>query len=90
MSITRVRLQPDIEEGLEAIASKLQRTKNWLINQALREYLQRQELEQVRWEETLQAMESVARGKVVSGEVVHSWLRTWGSPLELPPPKVGQ
>ena len=90
MSITSVRLQPDIEEGLEAIASKLQRTKNWLINQALREYLQRQELEQVRWEETLQAMESVARGKVVSGEVFHSWLRTWGSPLELPPPKVGQ
>ncbi len=90
MSVTTVRLQPEVEESLEAMAGKLRRTKSWLINQALREYMQRQEQEQVRWEETLRAMESVAQGKVVSGEAVHAWLRSWGSSKELPPPKAGK
>lgn len=87
MGVTTVRLQPELEESLEAISDKLQRTKSWLINQALREYIQRQELEQLRWQETLSAMESVAQGKVASGESVHAWLRSWGLPGELPPPK---
>lgn len=90
MSVTTVRLQPEVEEGLEAVAGKLHRTKSWVINQALREYLERQELEQERWQQTLEAMESVAKGRVVSGEAVHAWLNSWGSSKELPPPKAGQ
>ncbi len=90
MTVTTFRLQADIEENLEAIAGRLHRSKSWVINQALREFIQRQELEQVRWQETLRAMESVAQGRVVSGEAVHDWLRSWGSDNELPPPKAGQ
>lgn len=90
MSTTTVRLQPEIEERLEAMSKKLHRTKSWLINQALREFIQRQEQELARWQETLKAMESVAQGKVVSGESVHTWLRSWGGSDELPPPKTGQ
>lgn len=90
MSVTTVRLQPEVEEGLEAMAGKLHRTKSWLINQALREFLARQEQEQARWQETLQAMESVAQGKVASGAAVHAWLRSWGSTDELAPPKAGE
>ena len=90
MTVTTVRLQPEVEEGLEEIADKLNRTKSWVINQALREFLERQDLEQKRWNETLEAMESVAQGRVVSGESVHAWLASWGDPDELLPPKAGQ
>lgn len=90
MSVTTVRLQPEVESGLEAVADKLHRTKSWVINQALREFLARQELEQARWQDTLQAMESVAKGKVVSGEAVHAWLDSWGDRSELPAPKAGE
>jgi predicted transcriptional regulator len=90
MSVTTVRLQPEVESGLEAMADKLSRSKSWLINQALREYLERQEQAQSRWLETLRAMESVAPGRVVSGESVHEWLRSWGTEDELPPPGAGQ
>ena len=90
MSVTTVRIQPDIEESLAAMAGKLRRTKSWLINQAIREFIERKELEQARWQETLTAMESVAQGRAVSGEAVHDWLRSWGNSDELPPPKVGQ
>lgn len=41
-------------------------------------------------EESLNAMESVTKGKVVSGEAVSTWLESWGSPNELQSPKVGQ
>ncbi|HET9047481.1 MAG TPA: ribbon-helix-helix protein, CopG family [Chiayiivirga sp.] len=88
MSVTTVRLQPEVESGLEAMADKLQRSKNWLVNQAIREFVARQEQEQSRWSETLTAMGSVAQGKVVSGQAVHAWLESWGSPNELSPPKV--
>ena len=90
MSVTSIRLQPEVESGLEAMSSKLHRSKNWLINQAIREFVARQESEQTRWNETLAAMESVANGKVVSGQVVHAWLESWGTPDEQSPPQVGR
>lgn len=89
MSITSVRLQPEIELGLENTAISLKRSKSWVINQAVREYIERQELEKIRWEETLQVMESVAKGQVISGNAVHAWLNSWGKDQELPPPEVG-
>lgn len=90
MSVTTVRLQPEVESSLEAMADKLQRSKNWLVNQAIREFVARQELAQTRWSETLSAMESVAQGKVVAGADVHAWLASWGTADELPPPAAGK
>lgn len=90
MSVTTVRLQPDVESGLEAVAGKLHRSKNWLINQAIREFVARQELEQSRWAETLSAMESATQGKVMPAQAVHAWLASWGSAHELAPPQAGK
>jgi predicted transcriptional regulator len=86
MGITSVRLQPEVEEGLEAIAGKLQRTKSWLINQALREYINREEVAKERWEGTLSALKSLSAGRVVEADDVHNWLDSWGSAEELLPP----
>lgn len=90
MTVTTVRLQPEVESGLETLTTKLQRSRNWLINQAVREFVLRQEEGQTRWQDTLTAMESVARGEVVSGRAVHEWLGSWGKTSELDPPKAGQ
>lgn len=90
MSVTSIRLQPELETGLEAMADKLHRSKNWLIHQAVREFVAREQLDQARWNETLAAMEAVAQGRTVSGEAVHKWLASWGTGNVLPPPKVGE
>ena len=37
MAVTSIRLQPEVESSLEDMAGKLDRSKNWLINQAIRE-----------------------------------------------------
>lgn len=88
MSVTTVRLQDDTEQRLEIIATKLQRSKGWIINQALIEFLEKQQLEQDRWQQTLEAMESAAQGKVVAGEDVHEWLNSWGTDNEQDTPRV--
>ena len=90
MSVTTFRIQPDNEEQLALLAEKLQRSKSWVINEALRDYIVHQDTEQARWRETLQAMESVAQGKIVQADAVHEWLQSWGSTHELPPPKTGE
>ncbi len=87
MSVTTVRLQTEVEQHLEAIANRLQRSKGWVINQALSEYIEKQLLEQARWQQTLEAMESAAQGKVVDSEEVHGWLASWGSDAEQDAPR---
>jgi len=89
MSVTTVRLQADVEQHLESIASRLHRSKGWVINQALSEYIEKQQLEQERWKQTLQAMESAAQGRVVDASEVHSWLNSWGTESEQDAPGSG-
>jgi len=86
MSVTSIRLQPDIEKTLEEAAEKLQRSKNWLINQAIKEFLQKESLDNKRWQDTLTALDSLNDGKVIEGASVHSWLESWGSDAELEKP----
>lgn len=90
MSVTTVRLQADIEQHLEAIAGRLHRSKGWVINQALSEYIQKQQRGQERWQQTLEAMESAAQGKVVDASVVHDWLNSWGTENEQDAPRSGK
>lgn len=90
MSVTTVRLQAEVEQHLDEIANRLQRSKGWVINQALAEYIEKQRVEQERWQQTLEAMESAAQGKVVDASEVHEWLRSWGKEDERDAPRSGQ
>lgn len=82
MGITTVRLKDDIEQEVEAIAEKLHRSKGWVIKQALAEFIEKQKLEQHRWNETLQAMEAATQGNIVEADAVHEWLASWGTENE--------
>lgn len=90
MNATTVRLRPEIEKELDAMAASSRRTRSWLINEALGDYIARRKTGQARWEETLQAMESVAQGHAVPAETVHAWLKSWGTAAESKPPKAGR
>jgi predicted transcriptional regulator len=86
MGVTSVRLQPDIEKPLEQLAAKLDRSKNYLINQAIKEFVARQLSEEARWEDTLQALNSIKEGSSVPESEVNAWLQSWGTDQELSPP----
>ena len=79
MGVTSVRLNSEIENPLNDLANKLDRSRNYIINQAIKEYVQRQSMEDTRWEETLQALESVKSGKTFDENSVNSWLSSWGT-----------
>ena len=86
--ITSVRLQAELEDPLAALAARLQRTKNWLINQAVRELLEREHREETRWTETLKALQSVREGKTVGEGEVQEWLESWGLADGRKPPRI--
>lgn len=87
MSMTTVRLQAEVEQQLEVIARRLHRSKAWVINHAVAEYIEKQKLEQERWAQTLDAMESVALGKMVESSEVHNWLSGWGTDIKQDAPE---
>ncbi len=86
MSVTSVRLHPEIEIPLKDLAKKLDRSKNYLINQAIEEFIARQSLENERWEETLNAIRSIEGGRRVEEKAVSHWLDSWGTENEHEPP----
>ena len=87
MGVTSVRLQSEIERPLENLANKLDRSKNYLINQAVKEFIARKGIAEQRWVETLEAIDSVKSGKAISEAEVNEWLESWGSDNEIKPPK---
>jgi len=46
MGMTSVRMPDDRLQRLDAAATRLRRSKGWIINDAVREYLEREDLRQ--------------------------------------------
>ncbi|MDH5388540.1 MAG: ribbon-helix-helix protein, CopG family [Gammaproteobacteria bacterium] len=88
MGVTSIRLQAEIEAPLEKLATKLDRSKNYLINQAIKEFLERKLLDEKRWDETLEAIDSVKSNNLLDEKEVNAWLESWGKEGELSPPKI--
>ncbi|MCU7958343.1 MAG: ribbon-helix-helix protein, CopG family [gamma proteobacterium symbiont of Bathyaustriella thionipta] len=86
MGVTSIRLQPEIENPLNNLSKKLDRSKNYLINQAVKEFLERKSVDEQRWKETLEAIDSVKSGRSIDEKDVNEWLDSWGSENELEPP----
>lgn len=87
MGVTSIRLNSEIEAPLEQLAKRYDRSRNYLINQAIKEFLARQAVEDSRWADTLEALDSVKKGTLVGESEVMSWLSSWGTVDESAPPK---
>ena len=87
MSVTSIRLKPEIENPLAKLAIKLERSKSYLVNQAVKEFLARKSIDESRWEDTLVALDSVKYNDIIEENCVSEWLESWGSENELNPPK---
>ena len=88
MSVTSIRIADDLEKSLEALSKKLDRSRNYLINQAIKEFVARQSLEDSRWQDTLEALESIKAGKYIDEEDVNAWLNSWGTKDRKSPPNI--
>ena len=68
----------DLLDEIDSIAVELERPRDWVIQDALREYVGRHRLEPDRWRQTQEAINAAERGEVVPAEEVFAWLDTWG------------
>jgi predicted transcriptional regulator len=87
MGMTSVRMPDDLLQQLDSTATRLRRSKGWIINDAVREYLEREDQRQRRDQETREALAESDAGQVVDGDEVLVWIDSWGSEHEHEPPR---
>ena len=87
MAMTSVRIPDDLMAQLQKTAEQRRRSKSWLINDAVREYLEREEIRTHRLAETRQSLTEVDKGQLIEDDEVLDWLDSWGTEEEKAPPK---
>ncbi len=81
-----IRLQPELNDQLAALAALFDRPKSWVIEQAIRDYLAVQAWQLAAIEEAIAAADA---GRVVAHEDVVAWVESWDQPDELAVPECG-
>ena len=86
MSMTSLRMPDELAVKLDKLASKLKRKKGWIMNEAIRDYVEREEKKEQMLRGTLEGIESLEQDNPVDGDEVLQWLDSWGTEDELSPP----
>jgi predicted transcriptional regulator len=81
-----VRLDAGLNDRVTAIAAALDRSKSWVIEQAVADFVAVQEWQLAAIDVGITAADA---GQVVAHDEVVAWVRSWGKADELPIPKCG-
>ncbi|AEA62433.1 CopG family ribbon-helix-helix protein [Burkholderia gladioli] len=81
------QLPVNLVERMDAMAARLDRSKQWIVRKAVVAYLARAERERAMIQEGL---DDVDAAKLVSMEAMERWADSLGTDHELPLPKVGE
>ena len=79
------RIPEKLGDDLQALAEATRRSKAFLVTEALEDYVRRQAWLVKRIDEAVKAADE--SGEYISNEKMMAWLRSWGTPNELPPPE---
>ena len=74
-----------LAEKVDAMASRLDRSRGWVVKQALAAWV---DLEEERHRMTLEALGEVDAGLLVDHEIICAWVDSLGTDTPLPPPSV--
>ncbi|WP_186144238.1 CopG family ribbon-helix-helix protein [Burkholderia gladioli] len=81
------QLPVNLVERMDAMAARLDRSKQWIVRKAVVAYLARAERERAMIQEGL---DDVDAAKLVSMEAMERWADSLGTDHQLPLPKVGE
>ena len=79
-----VRLCPELNDQVAVIASSLDRSKSWVIEQAIKDYV---DLQAWQLEAIEQGLREADAGNLIAHEEVATWARSLGRSKDLPEPK---
>lgn len=83
-TVLAVRMSRATQKRLESLSKSTSRSKSYLAQQAIEEYLKKREWQIKAIEEGLK---DAAEGRVISHEAVVAWMESWRTDHELPPPQ---
>jgi predicted transcriptional regulator len=87
MRILTTRLPVPLAKKVDAISRRLDRSKGWILQQALLDWIDREE-ERTRL--TLEGLADVDAGRVIDHAAVRAWADSLNSDDPLPPPTRGE
>ncbi|AOR66266.1 CopG family transcriptional regulator [Burkholderia stabilis] len=81
------QLPVNLVDRMDDLATKLDRSKQWIVRKAVVAYLARAERERAMIQEGL---DDVTAGRLISMDAMERWADSLGTDHELPLPKVGE
>lgn len=72
-----------LADKVDAVAARLERSRGWVMKQALAAWV---DLEEERHRMTLEALADVDAGRVIDHQAIQAWADSLGTDKPLPPP----
>ena len=80
---TSVKLDDDMKSRIQRLAEVRHRSAHWIMREAIRDYIEREETRESFKQEALASWETYQEtGKHLTGQEVHDWLNSWGTGKE--------
>jgi predicted transcriptional regulator len=84
---TSLKIDDELKDRIRHLADQQDRTPHWIMREAIREYVEREEKRQSFYEEAMQSWtEYQETGLHLTGEDVFEWLSRWGKDRNAEPP----
>ncbi len=88
LTTTSLKLDIEIKERIQKLAESRRRSANWLMGEAIREYVSREEAREQFNRDTVEAWEAYKRtGKSISAEAADAWLARLEAGEDVDPPE---
>lgn len=81
--VMTTHLPVEMAEKVDELANRLERSRGWIIKQALADWI---DIEEERYRLTLEGLADVDAGRLVEHDVVMAWMDSFGTDHELPDP----
>ncbi len=84
---TSVKLDDELKNRIQRLADTYQRSAHWIMREAIREYVEREEAKERFKQDALASWDAYQEtGKHLTGQEVRDWLNTWGTDKETEAP----
>jgi len=85
---TSIKLDENLKSRIKHLADVRHRSAHWIMREAIRDYVEREETKESFKEEALVSWTAYKEtGRHLSGKEVRDWLNTWGTDKETEIPK---
>lgn len=80
---TSVKIDDALKERIQQLAESRRRSPHWIMCEAIRDYVEREEQREDFKREALESWKSYQEtGQHLTSEETRTWLKTWGTPNE--------